>query len=80
MHPDMMPREWHDFFTAAWDRLQQDIQNHRPLPLDDYAITNPAEIFAVCSEPFFEQSESMKYTRQRFFGCCVSSIGSSQQR
>ena len=60
MHHDMKPGEWHDIFTAAWDRLQQDMQNNRPLPLDDYALTNPAEFFAVCSETFFEQPESMK--------------------
>ncbi|MFT4998833.1 MAG: Mlc titration factor MtfA (ptsG expression regulator) [Chitinophagales bacterium] len=60
MHPDMKPSEWHDIVTAAWDRLQKDIQIHRPLPLDNFAITNLAEIFAVCSEAFFEQSESIK--------------------
>ncbi|MFT7371417.1 MAG: Mlc titration factor MtfA (ptsG expression regulator) [Oleiphilaceae bacterium] len=60
MHPDMQPGEWHDIFTAAWDRLQSDLQRHRPLPLDDYALTNPADFFAVCSETFFEDSQSMK--------------------
>ncbi|MBU2966041.1 zinc-dependent peptidase [Amphritea sp. 2_MG-2023] len=60
MHPDMRPGEWHDIFTAAWDRLQHDLQRHRPLPLDDYALTNPAEFFAVCSETFFEDAQQMK--------------------
>lgn len=59
MHPDMLAGEWHDIFSAAWERLQQDWQHHRPLPLDDYALTNPAEFFAVCSETFFESPAEM---------------------
>lgn len=61
MHPDMRPGEWHDTFTAAWDRLSNDWQHHRSLPLDDYALTSPAEFFAVCSETFFERPEVMKH-------------------
>jgi Mlc titration factor MtfA (ptsG expression regulator) len=60
MHPDMKPGEWHTIFTTAWDRLLRDMQQNRRLPLDDYALTNPAEFFAVCSETFFEAPESMK--------------------
>lgn len=60
MHPDMQAGEWHDIFTAAWDRLQEDWHRKRPLPLDDYALTNPAEFFAVCSETFFEDPKNMK--------------------
>ncbi|MFT6351786.1 MAG: Mlc titration factor MtfA (ptsG expression regulator) [Neptuniibacter pectenicola] len=60
MHPNMRAGEWHDIFTAAWDRLQHDYKKHRPLPLDDYALTDPAEFFAVCSETFFEDPTNMK--------------------
>ncbi|WP_133011551.1 zinc-dependent peptidase [Marinomonas flavescens] len=60
MHPDMRPGEWHDAFTNAWERLSIDWQHHRPLPLDEYALTNPAEFFAVCSETFFEAPHRMK--------------------
>lgn len=60
MHPDMQPGEWHDIFTDAWNRLQDDWQHHLPLPIDDYALTSPAEFFAVCSEAFFEAPETMK--------------------
>lgn len=60
IHPDMRPGEWHDIFTAAWDRLQHDWQHHLPLPIDDYALTSPAEFFAVCSEAFFETPEIIK--------------------
>jgi Mlc titration factor MtfA (ptsG expression regulator) len=60
MHPNMRAGEWHDIFTAAWDRLQHDYKKHRPLPLDDYALTDSAEFFAVCSETFFEDPMNMK--------------------
>src|SRR5699024_11853437 len=46
--------EWQRIFTAAWQRLHKDYQHNRPLPLNDYGLTNPAEFFAVCSETFFE--------------------------
>jgi len=59
MHPDMRPGEWHAIFSAAWERLNNDWERHRPLPIDDYALTNPAEFFAVCSESFFEDPEDM---------------------
>ncbi len=60
MHPDMRPGEWHDIFSAAWERLQKDLHRHRPLPLNDYALTSPAEFFAVCSETFFEAPHRMQ--------------------
>lgn len=60
MHPDMKAGEWHIVFTNAWNRLQRDWNQHRPLPLDEYALTNPAEFFAVCSETFFEAPEQMQ--------------------
>ena len=60
MHPDMRPGEWHDTFTAAWTRLHDDDEHGRPLPIDDYALTDPAEFFAVCSESFFEAPVEME--------------------
>jgi Mlc titration factor MtfA (ptsG expression regulator) len=60
MHPDMRAGEWHDIFTAAWERLNDDYDDHRSLPINSYGLTNPAEFFAVCSETFFEAPEMMK--------------------
>lgn len=60
MHPDMKSGEWHDIFTESFERLQNDWQHHKHLPLDEYALTNPAEFFAVCSETFFEDPKMMK--------------------
>ncbi len=59
MHPDMRAGEWHSIFTAAWDRLQNDYQHNRPLPLNAYGLSSPAEFFAVCSETFFEAPDTM---------------------
>lgn len=60
MHPNMRPGEWHNIFTAAWERLQNDLQQQRPLPIDHYGLTSPAEFFAVCSETFFEAPHIMQ--------------------
>lgn len=60
MHPDMRSGEWRTIFHAAWHRLQSDYQHNRWLPLNEYALTNPAEFFAVCSETFFEAPETMR--------------------
>ncbi|ETI58785.1 M90 family metallopeptidase [Marinomonas profundimaris] len=60
IHPDMKPGEWHDVFTDTFLRLENDWQHHKHLPLDEYALTNPAEFFAVCSETFFEAPKMMK--------------------
>lgn len=59
MHPDMRPGEWHDIFSEAWERLNEDYRHHRGLPLDVYALTSPAEFFAVCSETFFEAPDRL---------------------
>ncbi|MCK7458756.1 zinc-dependent peptidase [Idiomarina sp. ATCH4] len=60
IHPDMRPGEWHDIFSAAWNRLKNDLHTHQPLPIDGYSLTNLAEFFAVCSETFFEAPKNMK--------------------
>jgi Mlc titration factor MtfA (ptsG expression regulator) len=60
MHPEMAAGEWHEIFTAAWNRLEKDLHQNQSLPINDYGMTNPAEFFAVCSETFFESPESMK--------------------
>lgn len=60
MHPDMRPQEWHAIFSAAWERLNEEYQGNKVLPLDDYALTSPAEFFAVCSENFFEAPERLQ--------------------
>lgn len=60
LHPDMAAGEWHRVFTAAWERLEVAEARNQTLPVDDYALTNPAEFFAVCSETFFEAPLRLK--------------------
>lgn len=60
MHPDMHWREWRDTFAAEWQRLQEDFHKQRPLPINVYGLTSPAEFFAVCSETFFEAPHTLQ--------------------
>jgi len=60
MHPDMRAGEWHAIFTDTWQRLHKDFAHQRALPLSSYALTSPAEFFAVSSEAFFETPHAMR--------------------
>lgn len=50
-----LQQEWSRMMQAAFDRLQQDLQQGATSWIDPYAATNPAEFFAVLCEVFFEQ-------------------------
>lgn len=52
-------REWHEAMTSARDRLVQDLRIGLNPPLRPYALTNPAEFFAVGTEVFFERPHAM---------------------
>lgn len=54
LHRRMDRREWWRIFSSTWDRLKEDQRNGIELPIDPYALENPAEFFAVVSELFFE--------------------------
>lgn len=51
--------EWHETMTAARERLVHDLRIGLNAPLRPYALTNPAEFFAVATEVFFERPEDM---------------------
>lgn len=51
--------EWSRTFTQAWNELQRSRNNGESLPIDDYALENPGEFFAVTSEVFFEQPDTL---------------------
>ncbi len=61
LHQGMSPRQWHDTLSQAYEELQQDYQQHRPMPVDAYALTGPGEFFAVCSEAFFEAPQALQH-------------------
>jgi Mlc titration factor MtfA (ptsG expression regulator) len=52
-------REWHEVMTSARDRLAHDPRYGLGAPLRIYALTNPAEFFAVATEVFFERPQDM---------------------
>jgi len=54
LHRRMDRRTWWRVFSGAWNRLLEDQRNGIELPIDPYALENPAEFFAVASEQFFE--------------------------
>lgn len=60
MHKNMQVGEWHRVFSEAWTQQQNHWQHHLDLPIDEYALTNPAEFFAVCSETFFEDPRRLE--------------------
>ncbi|MBB6183513.1 hypothetical protein HNQ86_000858 [Oleiagrimonas soli] len=60
LHRRMDRRVWTDVFSSAWDRLREARSQGLELPLDPYALTNPAEFFAVASEHFFEQPAQLQ--------------------
>lgn len=53
-------REWADVMTRAWESLEETIARHERPAIDEYALTSPAEFFAVATESFFEQPDAMK--------------------
>lgn len=59
LHAGMDPAAWQRDFAAAWNDLARRADNDEPLPVDEYALEDPAEFFAVLSETFFEQPEPL---------------------
>ena len=49
-----------DDFQAAYDSLCADLDAGREPPIDDYAGTEPAEFFAVCSEYWFTAPDILR--------------------
>jgi len=54
LHRDMNKRHWTQVFHAAYQQMQSWHALDQTLPMDAYALENPAEFFAVASETFFE--------------------------
>lgn len=54
LHREMVQARWSQVFLSAYTQLQRTQAAGEPLPMDAYALQNPAEFFAVASEVFFE--------------------------
>ncbi len=52
-------KAWHDAMSEARNRLEESLRIGLPAPLRPYALTNPAEFFAVATEVFFERPEAL---------------------
>jgi Mlc titration factor MtfA (ptsG expression regulator) len=59
LHPGMSPEEWQRVFTVAFVSAGQLTGSGRSVALTDYALTSPAEFFAVVSEVFFERPHAL---------------------
>jgi MtfA peptidase len=57
LHRGMDPARWSDAMAKAFEDLQQRYAAGKKLAIDAYAISSPAEFFAVFSEVFFEQPQ-----------------------
>ncbi|MEO7065537.1 MAG: M90 family metallopeptidase [Rhodanobacter sp.] len=60
LHRRMDRHVWWQVFSSEWDRLKEDQGNGVTLPIDPYALENPAEFFAVASEQFFETPATLQ--------------------
>jgi Mlc titration factor MtfA (ptsG expression regulator) len=60
LHRRMDRRVWWKVLSSAWDQLQEAQRNGAELPMDPYALENPAEFFAVASEQFFESPATLR--------------------
>lgn len=54
LHAGMDPAAWKRDMQGAWDDLGRRAESGASLPVDEYALEDPAEFFAVLSETFFE--------------------------
>ncbi|MGH8398228.1 MAG: zinc-dependent peptidase [Gammaproteobacteria bacterium] len=54
LHAEMPMAQWTQVFHAAYALMQQLRVSGQTMPINGYALENPAEFFAVTSEVFFE--------------------------
>lgn len=68
LHRGMDPAAWQRTFTRAWDDLSAREAAGEALPLDPYALEDPAEFFSVVSEAFFENPAVLAETWPDVYG------------
>jgi Mlc titration factor MtfA (ptsG expression regulator) len=56
---EMDRREWTRSFTAAYEDFCERADSGLPLPMDEYAASDPGEFFAVASETFFVDPQAL---------------------
>lgn len=55
LHKGMSAQQWSEVFNKAYADFEARIQQHKSIPIDQYAATSAAEFFAVFTELFFEK-------------------------
>lgn len=55
LHRAMDPAKWSEALSGAFDDLQDRYESGKKISINAYAISSPAEFFAVFSEVFFER-------------------------
>ncbi len=60
-------RDWYDLLAAAQQQQRTTRRRARPAVLDPYAVSDPAELFAVASETFFMRPVRLKANRPELY-------------
>lgn len=63
-------RNWHQVFSEAWQRLQEQPEGVEGV-IDDYGATDPAEFFAVVTEAFFLTPVQLRHQEPALY-CCLA--------
>ncbi len=71
LHEDMLREQWTMIFSQAFERLQKELEHHRP-GIKAYGATAPAEFFAVASEYFFTDGQTLRNHYPAVYGQLVS--------
>ncbi len=61
LHPDMIRSQWTAVFSDAFDHLQKQLAHHQRPGINAYGATAPAEFFAVASEYFFTDPQTLQH-------------------
>jgi len=59
--------DWSEIHATTCARIRRDRRRGRPLVLDSYGASSPAEFFAVATEAFFEQPVRLKAHRAEIY-------------
>lgn len=68
LHRGMDAAAWQRDMQLAWDDLARRAEAGEPLPVDEYALEDPAEFFAVLSETFFERPGPLRSAWPEVYG------------
>ena len=61
LHAEMKHQRWSEVFAAAFDDFARRVAAGQRTEIDDYAVENPAEFFAVFSEYFFDEPRLLQH-------------------